>query len=73
MGSLAGSGTLGLLIPPSIILIIYGVTIEDSIAKLFMAGIFPGIMLAIIFMLYVVVWSILNKNQMPKISENFLF
>ncbi|MDA9667351.1 TRAP transporter large permease subunit [Candidatus Pelagibacter sp.] len=73
LGSLAGSGTLGLLIPPSIILIIYGVTIEDSIAKLFMAGIFPGIMLAIIFMLYVVVWSILNKDQMPKISENFSF
>ena len=71
LGSLAGSGTLGLLIPPSIILIIYGVTIEDSIAKLFMAGILPGIMLAIIFMLYVVIWSILNKSQRPKISENF--
>ncbi|MDA7712624.1 TRAP transporter large permease subunit [Candidatus Pelagibacter sp.] len=71
LGSLAGSGTLGLLIPPSIILIIYGVTIEDSIAKLFMAGILPGIMLAIIFMLYVVIWSILNKSQMPKISKNF--
>jgi TRAP-type mannitol/chloroaromatic compound transport system permease large subunit len=38
-----------------------------------MAGILPGIMLAVIFMLYVVIWSILNKNQMPKISENFLF
>ena len=73
LGSLAGSGTLGLLIPPSIILIIYGVTIEDSIAKLFMAGIFPGIMLAIIFMLYVVVWSTINKKQMPKISEEFSF
>ena len=73
LGSLAGSGTLGLLIPPSIILIIYGVTIEDSIAKLFMAGIFPGIMLAIIFMLYVVIWSVLNKKLMPKISENFSF
>ena len=73
LGSLAGSGTLGLLIPPSIILIIYGVTIEDSIAKLFMAGILPGIMLAIIFMLYVVIWSILNKNLMPQISEKFSF
>ncbi|MDC6483603.1 TRAP transporter large permease subunit [Candidatus Pelagibacter sp.] len=73
LGSLAGSGTLGLLIPPSIILIIYGVTIEDSIAKLFMAGIFPGIMLAIIFMIYVVIWSILNKEQMPNISEEFSF
>ncbi len=73
LGSLAGSGTLGLLIPPSIILIIYGVTIEDSIAKLFMAGILPGIMLAVIFMLYVVTWSIINKKQMPIISENFSF
>ena len=73
LGSLAGSGTLGLLIPPSIILIIYGVTIEDSIAKLFMAGILPGIMLAVIFMLYVVIWSIINKKQMPIISENYSF
>jgi tripartite ATP-independent transporter DctM subunit len=73
LGSLAGSGTHGLLIPPSFILIIYGVTIEDSIAKLFMAGIFPGIMLAIIFMLYVVAWSILNKDLMPKIAEEFSF
>jgi len=73
LGSLAGSGTLGLLIPPSIILIIYGVTIEDSIAKLFMAGILPGIMLAVIFMLYVVIWSIINKKKMPIISENYSF
>jgi C4-dicarboxylate transporter DctM subunit len=73
LGSLAGSGTLGLLIPPSIILIIYGVTIEDSIAKLFMAGIFPGIMLALMFMLYVIFWSILNKNLMPKTTKSFSF
>ena len=73
LGSLAGSGTLGLLIPPSIILIIYGVTIEDSIAKLFMAGILPGIMLAVMFMLYVIFWSILNKNLMPKSTKSFSF
>ncbi len=73
LGSLAGSGTLGLLIPPSIILIIYGVTIEDSIAKLFMAGIIPGIMIAILFMTYVIIWSILNKKLMPKIKQNFKF
>jgi len=73
LGSLAGSGTLGLLIPPSIILIIYGVTIEDSIAKLFMAGIFPGIMIALMFMLYVIFWSILNKKLMPKAIESFSF
>ncbi len=73
LGTLAGSGTLGLLIPPSIILIIYGVTIEDSIAKLFMAGILPGIMLAVMFMLYVISWSIFNKKLMPKSTKNFSF
>ena len=71
LGSLAGSGTLGLLIPPSIILIIYGVTVQESIAKLFIAGIIPGIMIAIFFMLYVIGWSMMNKNSMPKIDETF--
>ena len=73
LGTLAGSGTLGLLIPPSIILIIYGVTVEESIAKLFIAGIIPGIGLAILFMLYVVFWSLKNKKIMPSISEEFSF
>jgi len=73
LGSLAGSGTLGLLIPPSIILIIYGVAVQESIAKLFIAGIFPGIMIAILFMLYVIVWSLLNKKSMPKSFENYSF
>jgi len=73
LGSLAGSGTLGLLIPPSIILIIYGVTVQESIAKLFIAGIIPGIMIAIIFMLYVIIWSLINKKIMPKSFENFSF
>jgi len=73
LGSLAGSGTLGLLIPPSIILIIYGVAVQESIAKLFIAGIIPGIMLAVFFMLYVIGWSMLNKNSMPKMDETFSF
>jgi len=73
LGTLAGSGTLGLLIPPSIILIIYGVTVEESIAKLFIAGIIPGIGLALLFMTYVVVWSLKNKKIMPVISEDFSF
>ena len=73
LGSLAGSGTLGLLIPPSIILIIYGVTVQESIAKLFIAGIIPGIMIAIIFMLYIIIWSIINKKEMPTSSEIFSF
>ena len=70
---LHGSGTLGLLIPPSIILIIYGVTVQESIAKLFIAGIFPGIMIAIIFMTYVVIWSLMNKNKMPILNEQIPF
>ena len=73
LGSLAGSGTLGLLIPPSIILIIYGVTVQESIAKLFIAGIIPGIMIALIFMFYVIIWSLMNKKDMPKILEEYSF
>ena len=73
LGSLAGSGTLGLLIPPSIILIIYGVAVQESIAKLFIAGIIPGIMIALIFMSYVIIWSLINKKSMPKIMEEFSF
>ena len=73
LGSLAGSGTLGLLIPPSIILIIYGVAVQESIAKLFIAGIVPGIMIGLIFMSYVIVWSLINKKKMPKIVEEYSF
>lgn len=57
IGTLAGAGTLGLLIPPSITLIIYGVTVNESIAKLFIAGIIPGIVLALMFMTFVMFWS----------------
>ena len=71
LGSLAGSGTLGLLIPPSIILIIYGVAVQESIAKLFIAGILPGIMIALLFMSYVIIWSLLNKKHMPSIVEEY--
>ena len=73
LGSLAGSGTLGLLIPPSIILIIYGVAVQESIAKLFIAGIIPGIMIALIFMSYVIIWSLINKKSMPIIIEEYSF
>ena len=73
LGSLAGSGTLGLLIPPSIILIIYGVAVQESIAKLFIAGIIPGIMIALIFMSYVIIWSLINKKEMPKLLEEYSF
>jgi C4-dicarboxylate transporter DctM subunit len=66
IGTLAGSGTLGLLIPPSIILIVYGVATEESIARLFIAGIVPGIMLVALFMGYVVVWALLQPQRQPQ-------
>jgi len=65
IGSLAGSGTLGLLIPPSIILIVYGVSAEVSIVQLFIAGILPGAMVASLFMLYVGGWALLNPSKIP--------
>ncbi|MEO1473767.1 MAG: TRAP transporter large permease subunit, partial [Pseudomonadota bacterium] len=65
IGSLAGSSTVGLLIPPSIILIVYGVAVEESIARLFLAGILPGIMMLFLFMGYVALWASLNPSQMP--------
>lgn len=60
VGTLAGAGTLGLLIPPSIALIIYGVTVNESISRLFIAGILPGVALALLFMTYVVVWDLVS-------------
>ena len=63
IGTLAGAGTLGLLIPPSITLIIYGVTVNESIVKLFIAGILPGICLALMFMGYVVLWSLFSGQR----------
>lgn len=65
IGTLAGAGTLGLLIPPSIIMIVYGVAADVSIARLFIAGVLPGLMLATLFMGWVVIWSLLNKAQIP--------
>jgi C4-dicarboxylate transporter DctM subunit len=65
VGSLAGAGTLGLLIPPSIIMIVYGVSADVSIARLFMAGVLPGMLLAALFSGYLVVWSLLNPTRVP--------
>jgi tripartite ATP-independent transporter DctM subunit len=65
IGTLAGAGTLGLLIPPSIIMIVYGVTAEVSIAQLFIAGVIPGLLLAALFMGYVIVWALLNPDKVP--------
>jgi tripartite ATP-independent transporter DctM subunit len=66
IGTLAGAATLGLMIPPSLTLIVYGVTINESISKLFIAGILPGIILATMFMGYVAISSQLSSRFNPK-------
>jgi tripartite ATP-independent transporter DctM subunit len=65
IGSLAGAGTLGLLIPPSIVMIVYGVAAEVSIVRLFIAGVIPGLMLMALFSGYIAVWSLLNPRLTP--------
>ncbi|NQW08539.1 MAG: TRAP transporter large permease subunit [Alphaproteobacteria bacterium] len=65
IGTLAGSGTLGLLIPPSIMLIVYGVIAEVSISRMFIAGVLPGIMIIGIFMGYVMIRALLNPDLAP--------
>jgi C4-dicarboxylate transporter DctM subunit len=65
IGSLAGAGTLGLLIPPSIIMIVYGVAANVSIARLFIAGVLPGIMLMSLFSGYIIVWALLHPDKTP--------
>ncbi len=65
IGSLAASGTLGLLIPPSIIMIVYGVSANVSIARLFLAGVLPGLMMMALFMGYIALWALFNRDRMP--------
>ncbi|WP_096698015.1 TRAP transporter large permease [Polaromonas sp. AER18D-145] len=65
IGSLAGAGTLGLLIPPSIIMIVYGVAAQVSVARLFIAGVLPGLLLMALFSGYIIFWSLLNKDKIP--------
>src|SRR5215510_8028282 len=69
VGTLAGAGTLGLLIPPSIIMIVYGVSANVSIAKLFIAGVIPGILLALLFSGYIIGWALLNPALVPAVAE----
>ena len=65
IGTLSGSGTLGLLIPPSIIMIVYGVAADVSIAQLFIAGVLPGLLLAGLFSGYIILWSLRHPDQIP--------
>ena len=71
IGTLAGSATLGLLIPPSIIMIVYGVAAEVSISKLFIAGVFPGMMLAALFSGYIIFWALRNPEQVPASDRSY--
>lgn len=69
IGTLAGSGTLGLLIPPSIILIVYGVSAEVSIARLFLAGVMPGLVLILLFMAFTVGWTLMQGRK-GEVADN---
>ncbi len=73
IGTLAGSGTFGFLIPPSIILIVYGAATEQSIARLFLAGVLPGLMLAAMFGGYTMLWSLMNKHRTPEPDPSVSF
>ncbi|MCT8973630.1 TRAP transporter large permease [Microbaculum marinisediminis] len=73
IGTLAGAATLGLMIPPSLTLIVYGVTINESITKLFIAGIVPGIVLAAMFMAYVAIYSKVSKSYHPTPEPEMTF
>ncbi|MGX5659901.1 TRAP transporter large permease [Castellaniella ginsengisoli] len=72
IGSLGGPATLGLLIPPSIILIVYGVAAETSIAKLFIAGVVPGVLLALLFSGWLAGWALLHPDRVPESAEGRL-
>ena len=73
LGSLCGAGTLGLLIPPSIIMIVYAVAAEVSILKMFIAGVLPGIVLIALFSGYIVVWALLHPEKTPPAAERMSF
>jgi len=65
-GTVASVGTLGVLIPPSVVLIIYGIITETSIGRLFLAGLIPGLLVALSFIVTLVGWSLINPTLSPK-------
>lgn len=69
IGTLSGAGTLGLLIPPSISMIVFGVTVNESISKLFMAAMIPGLCLALTFMAYIAIWSFVKRGTFNPITD----
>jgi tripartite ATP-independent transporter DctM subunit len=66
LGSLCGAGTLGILLPPSIIMVVYAVAAEVSILKVFLAGFLPGFLLMALFSGYIVVWALANPEKTPR-------
>lgn len=71
MGSLAGAGTLGFLIPPSLIMIVYAILAEVSIGKMFMAGILPGLLLSGIYSSYIIYRGLRNPEIAPRTQESY--
>src|SRR5471032_1762023 len=66
LGSLCGAGTLGILLPPSIIMVVYAVAAEVSILKVFLAGFLPGFLLMALFSGYIIVWALLKPDKPPQ-------
>ena len=73
LGALCGAGTLGLLIPPSIVMIVYAVAAEVSILKMFLAGVLPGVLLIALFSGFIVVWALLNPDRTPRHVDRLSF
>jgi tripartite ATP-independent transporter DctM subunit len=73
LGSLCGAGTLGILLPPSIIMVVYAVAAEVSILKVFLAGFLPGFLLMALFSGYIAVWALLNPEKTPAETEKLAF
>ncbi|WP_191086039.1 TRAP transporter large permease [Roseococcus microcysteis] len=73
IGSLATAGTLGLLLPPSIIMVVYAVAAEVSIVRVFIAGFIPGLMVVVLFSAYIAIWALLNPQKQPAAEPSTSF
>jgi tripartite ATP-independent transporter DctM subunit len=73
LGSLAGAGTLGILIPPSITMVVYSVAADVSIIQLFLAGFLPGFLVMALYSGYIVVWSLMNPHKTPPMDIHMTF
>ena len=70
LGSIAAGGTLGIMIPPSIPMILYGALAQGSVGRLFIAGIVPGLLMAVSFSIVIVIWSLVVKGSTPVVDQN---